>query len=189
MTRWRHTMGTFPHAGYGDLVPLSPARSQRRHRLRQEAETRPFHARLKPPDRNLLPEGKVLPQRRELFPLKFKLLVPRLIASCSQAQAPTPSPLPLPHFRALTSGLFGVRGPLLAGHLARGTRGVKMTEVLSWGGADSKCNEGTCLRLKITRAGVLPSGSFRRKILQFVLLMYFDETVPAADLHLKQQRR
>lgn len=111
VTQWRHTMGTFPHTGRSHLGPLSPARSQRCRPLRQEAETPPFHTRLKPPNRNLLPEGKVLPQRRELFPLKFKPLVPRLIASCSRAQAPTPSPLPLPHFRALTSGLSGVRCP------------------------------------------------------------------------------
>lgn len=64
-----------------------------------------------------------------------------------------------------------------------------MTEVLLWGGADIKGNEGTCLRLTVAGAVMLPSSSFQRKILQFVLLMYSDETVPAADLHLKRQRR
>ena len=47
-----------------------------------------------------------------------------------------------------------------------------MTQVFCRAGADIMWNEGTCFHLTI--AVVLPSGSFRRKILQFVLLMYSD---------------
>lgn len=140
--------------------------------LGQEAGSKPLYARLHPQTRIYYLRGESSHGVRTFSRSNSSPSVLGRPPPAARPKRSRPSPLPLPHFRTLTSGLSEIRCPRLPGHQARRTRGVKMTQL--WRAAGIKWNEGTCLRLTILRAAMLPSCTFQRKILQFVLLMYFN---------------